>query len=177
MTPPPQLQLHPGQDARGTKWGRLWAQDLAFGLLQAAVVYLPFLNGVVVVMPLSGMKAEASALPSTKGTSPISTSAMASYSKPLASTTVSAKEGLSGMRMAGVTLLPPRTSSRTRMVAGVLSAVLSAALAGVLSAFFFAGAPAGVGMGFAPPRWLRGGDVVRIEVDGIGAIENRFEAA
>jgi 2-keto-4-pentenoate hydratase/2-oxohepta-3-ene-1,7-dioic acid hydratase in catechol pathway len=29
-------------------------------------------------------------------------------------------------------------------------------------------------MGFEPPRWLREGDVVRIEVDGIGAIENRF---
>ncbi|MEJ7688447.1 MAG: fumarylacetoacetate hydrolase family protein [Variovorax sp.] len=37
------------------------------------------------------------------------------------------------------------------------------------------GTPAGVGMGFKPPRWLRSGDVVRIEVDGIGAIENRFE--
>jgi len=36
------------------------------------------------------------------------------------------------------------------------------------------GSPAGVGMGFDPPRWLRGGDVVRIEIDGIGAIENRF---
>ena len=36
------------------------------------------------------------------------------------------------------------------------------------------GTPAGVGMGFEPPRWLREGDVVRIEVDGIGAIENRF---
>jgi 2-keto-4-pentenoate hydratase/2-oxohepta-3-ene-1,7-dioic acid hydratase in catechol pathway len=30
-------------------------------------------------------------------------------------------------------------------------------------------------MGFDPPRWLRSGDVVRIEIDGIGAIENRFE--
>jgi 2-keto-4-pentenoate hydratase/2-oxohepta-3-ene-1,7-dioic acid hydratase in catechol pathway len=29
-------------------------------------------------------------------------------------------------------------------------------------------------MGFDPPRWLRSGNVVRIEVDGIGAIENRF---
>lgn len=38
------------------------------------------------------------------------------------------------------------------------------------------GTPAGVGMGFEPPRWLRAGDVVRIEIDGIGAIENRFEA-
>jgi len=37
------------------------------------------------------------------------------------------------------------------------------------------GSPAGVGMGFNPPRWLHPGDVVRIEIDGIGAIENRFE--
>jgi 2-keto-4-pentenoate hydratase/2-oxohepta-3-ene-1,7-dioic acid hydratase in catechol pathway len=37
------------------------------------------------------------------------------------------------------------------------------------------GAPSGVGMGFSPPRWLAAGDVVRIEIDGIGAIENRFE--
>jgi 2-keto-4-pentenoate hydratase/2-oxohepta-3-ene-1,7-dioic acid hydratase in catechol pathway len=37
------------------------------------------------------------------------------------------------------------------------------------------GTPAGVGMGFAPPKWLGPGDVVRIEIDGIGAIENRFE--
>ncbi len=38
------------------------------------------------------------------------------------------------------------------------------------------GTPAGVGMGMNPPRWLQAGDVVRIEIDGIGAIENRFEA-
>jgi 2-keto-4-pentenoate hydratase/2-oxohepta-3-ene-1,7-dioic acid hydratase in catechol pathway len=37
------------------------------------------------------------------------------------------------------------------------------------------GSPAGVGMGFNPPRWLNPGDVVRIEIDGIGAIENRFQ--
>jgi 2-keto-4-pentenoate hydratase/2-oxohepta-3-ene-1,7-dioic acid hydratase in catechol pathway len=37
------------------------------------------------------------------------------------------------------------------------------------------GTPAGVGMGLAPPQWLRAGDVVRVEIDGIGAIENRFE--
>jgi 2-keto-4-pentenoate hydratase/2-oxohepta-3-ene-1,7-dioic acid hydratase in catechol pathway len=36
------------------------------------------------------------------------------------------------------------------------------------------GSPAGVGMGFDPPKWLRSGDMVRIEIDGIGAIENRF---
>jgi 2-keto-4-pentenoate hydratase/2-oxohepta-3-ene-1,7-dioic acid hydratase in catechol pathway len=37
------------------------------------------------------------------------------------------------------------------------------------------GTPAGVGMGFKPPKWLRSGDVMRIEIDGIGAIENPFE--
>jgi 2-keto-4-pentenoate hydratase/2-oxohepta-3-ene-1,7-dioic acid hydratase in catechol pathway len=36
------------------------------------------------------------------------------------------------------------------------------------------GTPAGVGMGFDPPRWLKAGDVVRIAIDGIGEIENRF---
>jgi 2-keto-4-pentenoate hydratase/2-oxohepta-3-ene-1,7-dioic acid hydratase in catechol pathway len=36
------------------------------------------------------------------------------------------------------------------------------------------GSPAGVGMGFKPPRYLRGGDVVRIEIDGIGVLENKF---
>jgi 2-keto-4-pentenoate hydratase/2-oxohepta-3-ene-1,7-dioic acid hydratase in catechol pathway len=39
------------------------------------------------------------------------------------------------------------------------------------------GTPSGVGMGFDPPKWLKAGDVVRVEIDGIGAIENRFEAA
>jgi 2-keto-4-pentenoate hydratase/2-oxohepta-3-ene-1,7-dioic acid hydratase in catechol pathway len=37
------------------------------------------------------------------------------------------------------------------------------------------GSPAGVGMGFVPPKYLQAGDVVRIEIDGIGAIENRFQ--
>jgi 2-keto-4-pentenoate hydratase/2-oxohepta-3-ene-1,7-dioic acid hydratase in catechol pathway len=37
------------------------------------------------------------------------------------------------------------------------------------------GTMAGVGMGFSPPRWLKRGDVVRIEADGLGAIENVFE--
>ena len=37
------------------------------------------------------------------------------------------------------------------------------------------GTPAGVGIGFNPPRYLRAGDVVRVEIDGIGALENRFE--
>lgn len=36
------------------------------------------------------------------------------------------------------------------------------------------GTPAGVGMGMDPPQYLKPGDVVRIEIDGIGVIENRF---
>jgi 2-keto-4-pentenoate hydratase/2-oxohepta-3-ene-1,7-dioic acid hydratase in catechol pathway len=39
------------------------------------------------------------------------------------------------------------------------------------------GTPAGVGMGMTPARWLRHGDVVRIEIDGIGALSNRFVEA
>ncbi|AEH90258.1 fumarylacetoacetate hydrolase family protein [Mesorhizobium opportunistum] len=36
------------------------------------------------------------------------------------------------------------------------------------------GTPVGVGIGFDPPRYLKAGDVVRIEIDGIGTLENRF---
>jgi 2-keto-4-pentenoate hydratase/2-oxohepta-3-ene-1,7-dioic acid hydratase in catechol pathway len=36
------------------------------------------------------------------------------------------------------------------------------------------GTPAGVGIGFDPPKYLKAGDVVRVEIDGIGALENRF---
>jgi len=36
------------------------------------------------------------------------------------------------------------------------------------------GTAAGVGMGMNPPRWLKHGDVVRIQIDGLGVLENRF---
>lgn len=39
------------------------------------------------------------------------------------------------------------------------------------------GTPAGVGIGFNPPKYLKPGDVVRVEIDGIGALENRFAEA
>ena len=35
------------------------------------------------------------------------------------------------------------------------------------------GTPAGVGIGFNPPKFLAKGDVVRIEITGIGVLENR----
>lgn len=34
------------------------------------------------------------------------------------------------------------------------------------------GTPAGVAMGFSPPPWLKAGDVVKVEIDGIGVLEN-----
>ncbi|MDJ0951082.1 MAG: fumarylacetoacetate hydrolase family protein [Alphaproteobacteria bacterium] len=37
------------------------------------------------------------------------------------------------------------------------------------------GTPAGVGIGFDPPKYLRDGDVVTLEISGIGTLENRVE--
>ncbi|MEO1643066.1 MAG: fumarylacetoacetate hydrolase family protein [Pseudomonadota bacterium] len=36
----------------------------------------------------------------------------------------------------------------------------------------FTGTPAGVGAGYNPSRWLKAGDTVRVEISGIGALEN-----
>lgn len=38
------------------------------------------------------------------------------------------------------------------------------------------GTPGGVGVAAKPPRWLRAGDRVRVEIDAIGAIENVIQA-
>lgn len=40
----------------------------------------------------------------------------------------------------------------------------------------FTGTPSGVAAVMKPPLWLKEGDVVRVEIDGIGAIENRVRA-
>jgi 2-keto-4-pentenoate hydratase/2-oxohepta-3-ene-1,7-dioic acid hydratase in catechol pathway len=37
------------------------------------------------------------------------------------------------------------------------------------------GTPAGVGMGMNPPTYLRSGDFMRIDIDGIGTLENPFQ--
>jgi 2-keto-4-pentenoate hydratase/2-oxohepta-3-ene-1,7-dioic acid hydratase in catechol pathway len=39
------------------------------------------------------------------------------------------------------------------------------------------GTPAGVGMGLTPPRWLQAGDVVQIQIDGLGELVNPVVAA
>ena len=38
------------------------------------------------------------------------------------------------------------------------------------------GTPAGVGIGFTPPKYLKPGDLVRVEIGGIGTLENPVEA-
>ncbi len=34
------------------------------------------------------------------------------------------------------------------------------------------GTPAGVGIGFEPPKYLQPGDVVEVEIDGLGKLKN-----
>lgn len=38
------------------------------------------------------------------------------------------------------------------------------------------GTPSGVGAGFVPPQWLKAGDVIEAEVEGIGVLRNRIVA-
>jgi 2-keto-4-pentenoate hydratase/2-oxohepta-3-ene-1,7-dioic acid hydratase in catechol pathway len=40
----------------------------------------------------------------------------------------------------------------------------------------FTGTCGGVGLGFRPPRWLQQGDLVRVEIEGLGVLENRVVA-
>jgi 2-keto-4-pentenoate hydratase/2-oxohepta-3-ene-1,7-dioic acid hydratase in catechol pathway len=37
----------------------------------------------------------------------------------------------------------------------------------------YTGTPAGVGAGLDPPKWLKAGDTVRIEIDRLGHVENK----
>ncbi len=40
----------------------------------------------------------------------------------------------------------------------------------------FTGTPAGVGAGYEPPKWLKAGDQVRVEISGVGHIQNEIVA-
>lgn len=53
-----------------------------------------------------------------------------------------------------------------------LIATISAAITLEPGDIIATGTPAGVGIGFTPPRFLKPGDTVRIEVPGIGVLEN-----
>jgi 2-keto-4-pentenoate hydratase/2-oxohepta-3-ene-1,7-dioic acid hydratase in catechol pathway len=55
-----------------------------------------------------------------------------------------------------------------------LISTISAGLALVPGDIIATGTPAGVGIGFSPPKFLKHGDVVAIEISKLGKIENRF---
>jgi 2-keto-4-pentenoate hydratase/2-oxohepta-3-ene-1,7-dioic acid hydratase in catechol pathway len=57
-----------------------------------------------------------------------------------------------------------------------LVATISAGLNLVPGDIIATGTPAGVGIGFNPPKFLKPGDVVAMEISGIGRIENTFVA-
>jgi 2-keto-4-pentenoate hydratase/2-oxohepta-3-ene-1,7-dioic acid hydratase in catechol pathway len=55
-----------------------------------------------------------------------------------------------------------------------LISTISAGLTLVPGDIIATGTPAGVGIGFSPPKFLKAGDVVTIEISKLGRIENRF---
>ena len=68
-----------------------------------------------------------------------------------------------------------RQDSNTRyMIFGVAEVIAELSQGMTLKAgtIIAMGTPAGVGMGFEPPKYLSCGDVVRCEIDGIGVLEN-----
>lgn len=68
-----------------------------------------------------------------------------------------------------------RQNSNTRyMIFGVAEVIAELSQGMTLKAgtIIAMGTPAGVGMGFEPPKYLACGDVVRCEIDGIGVLEN-----
>ena len=71
-----------------------------------------------------------------------------------------------------------RQDSNTRyMIFGVAEVIAELSQGMTLKAgtIIAMGTPAGVGMGFDPPKYLACGDVVRCEIDGIGVLENRVK--
>jgi 2-keto-4-pentenoate hydratase/2-oxohepta-3-ene-1,7-dioic acid hydratase in catechol pathway len=54
-------------------------------------------------------------------------------------------------------------------------ATISAGVTLVPGAVIATGTPAGVGIGFKPPRYLVPGDLARIEIAGVGVLENEFK--
>ena len=65
------------------------------------------------------------------------------------------------------------TALQMQNVAGAISE-LSQGLTLLAGTIIATGTPAGVGMGFKPPRFLKKGDVVRCEIERIGALENEI---
>lgn len=70
-----------------------------------------------------------------------------------------------------------RQESNTRLLIFDIPTIIETISAGITlkpGDIVATGTPAGVGIGFNPPKYLKGGDVVRIEIGGIGVLENQF---
>ena len=68
-----------------------------------------------------------------------------------------------------------RQSSNTSLLINSIAEVLEELTAGMTllpGTIIATGTPAGVGMGFDPPRFLKPGDVVECEIEGIGVLRN-----
>ncbi len=73
-----------------------------------------------------------------------------------------------------------RQNSNTRLLIFDVPTIIAAISNGITllpGDVIATGTPAGVGLGFKPPRFLGPGDVVRCEIGGIGVLENRMAAA
>jgi 2-keto-4-pentenoate hydratase/2-oxohepta-3-ene-1,7-dioic acid hydratase in catechol pathway len=72
----------------------------------------------------------------------------------------------------------PRQDSNTRLLIFDVSTIIETIAAGITlipGDVIATGTPAGVGIGFDPPVYLKAGDVVRMEIEHIGVLENRVE--
>lgn len=70
-----------------------------------------------------------------------------------------------------------RQESNTRLLIFDVPTIIETLSAGITllpGDVIATGTPAGVGIGFKPPRYLGHGDVVRCEISGIGVLENRI---
>lgn len=70
-----------------------------------------------------------------------------------------------------------RQSSNTRYLIHDVASLIASLSAGITlqpGDVIATGTPSGVGIGFTPPRFLSKGDVVEVEIEGIGLLRNRF---
>jgi 2-keto-4-pentenoate hydratase/2-oxohepta-3-ene-1,7-dioic acid hydratase in catechol pathway len=77
-------------------------------------------------------------------------------------------------RLNGETRQSAPTSSMQFQVADLI-AFLSGSATLPAGSVILTGTPAGVGMAQTPPRWLRPGDVMEVEIEGIGILRNTVE--
>lgn len=71
-----------------------------------------------------------------------------------------------------------RQDSNTSLLINSIAEVLEELTAGMTllpGTIIATGTPAGVGMGFEPPRFLKAGDVVECEIEGIGILRNTVQ--